>query len=80
MKKSSASTYSQLPESPKITKALRHRFTNTKPIKQAEELSSAVTPPTQEMINRVNQIGREYPFCVYYKQNERSSLNWPAAR
>lgn len=27
------------------------------------------TPPTEEMVARLNAIGREYPFCAYVRQN-----------
>ena len=31
-------------------------------------------PPDEETINRLNAIAREYPFCVYFKQNDVSLL------
>lgn len=31
-------------------------------------------PPDEETISRLNAIAREYPFCVYYKQNDSSLL------
>lgn len=31
-------------------------------------------PPDEETISRLNAIAREYPFCVYFKQNGISLL------
>jgi hypothetical protein len=31
-------------------------------------------PPDEETISRLNAIAREYPFCVYFKQNDISLL------
>jgi hypothetical protein len=64
-------TYYLLDLSPKT---LPNDFTNRETTKQAEVLSLFVSPPTEEMINHLNRIGREYPFCVYYKQKMNDPL------
>jgi hypothetical protein len=49
-------------------------FTNLKIEKQSKDLlkpaARSTEPagrPTEEMINHLNRIGNEYPFCIYYK-------------
>jgi hypothetical protein len=52
---------------PTITKKfIRH--IKRKAEKRPEKLFRSVTPPSEEMIKRLNRIGQEYPFCVYHKQ------------
>lgn len=55
-------------------KTLPNDFTNRETTKQAEGFLLFVAPPTEEMINHLNSIGREYPFCVYYKQKMNDPL------
>ena len=31
-------------------------------------------PPSEEMVKRLNGIGREYPFCVNYKSKRHDPL------
>lgn len=33
-----------------------------------------VTPPTEEMVAKLNAMSREYPFCAYIKQRGSSML------
>ena len=73
MKKSST-TYSPLLELSAITKKLPRRLVNRKTTKQANELLNAAPPPTEEMINYLNCIGSQYPFCVYYKHKMNDPL------
>jgi hypothetical protein len=59
----------------RITKTLpNYFFKNQKATKQAETFSQPITPPTEEMINYLNRIGREYPFCVNNKQKVNDPL------
>lgn len=74
MKKSSASGYSPTLEMPHITKTLPRLINNRKPTQNADPLPSSTPPPTEEMISHLNRIGREYPFCVYYKQKVNDPL------
>ncbi len=32
------------------------------------------SPPDEETINKLNGIGHEYPFCVYYKEKNNDPL------
>lgn len=38
--------------------------------RQRRKQSLAPLPPTEETIARLNAIGKEYPFCVYYKEKD----------
>ena len=76
MKKSSATIYSPALELPVITRkfarrANRIRISSSAPV---EIVVNVVPPPTEEMIERLNQLGRQYPFCVYYKQKDHDPL------
>lgn len=31
-------------------------------------------PPDEEIIKRLNEIAREYPFCVFYKEKSHDPL------
>lgn len=31
-------------------------------------------PPSEETLNRLNGIGQQYPFCVYYKHKRNDPL------
>jgi len=75
MKKSSATIYSPSMELPVISRRITRRA-NRKRISSTsvENLSNAVPPPTEEAIARLNQLGRQYPFCVYYKQKDHDPL------
>lgn len=73
MKKSSASDYSPYLELPRITKTLPRHIIGKK-AKQPDQLPNVTPPPTEEMINKLNSIGREYPFCVYYKHRANDPL------
>lgn len=59
---------------PRITKTFLSNFINLKPTKQASALSKSVSPPTEEMVNHLNRIGQEYPFCVNNKQRMNDPL------
>jgi hypothetical protein len=75
MKKSSATVFSPTMELPAITKKFTRHFNPRKVSKHADEKSpNGVPPPSEEMISHLNQIGQEYPFCVYYKQKLNDPL------
>lgn len=74
MKKSPATGYSPALDMPRITRSFRNDFKDRKTTKQAEGLSKSIAPPTEEMIDLLNRIGQEYPFCVYYKQKVNDPL------
>jgi hypothetical protein len=60
---------------PRITKTLPNDyFINQRKAQQAETLLQPVARPTDEMINYLNRIGHEYPFCVNNKQKMNDPL------
>ena len=61
-------------ELPAITKKITRRITRRKAGRQADTISTIVPPPSEEHIVKLNQIGQEYPFCVYYKQKVNDPL------
>ena len=68
-------TFSPSSEPPRLTKTLPNDFfINQRKTKQVEALSQSVTRPTEEMINYLNHIGHEYPFCVNNKQKMNDPL------
>ncbi|WP_133055363.1 hypothetical protein [Niastella koreensis] len=75
MKKSSATIYSPAMELPVISRRLIRRANRTRiSSTTVENLSNAVPPPSEEEIHRLNQLGKQYPFCVYYKQKDHDPL------
>lgn len=60
---------------PRIIKTLPNDyFINQRKTKQGETLLQSVARPTEEMINYLNRIGHEYPFCVNNKQKMNDPL------
>jgi hypothetical protein len=57
-----------------LRKALPAAFSNQKTTKKGEGLSNEYVRPTEELISRLNRIGQEYPFCVYYKEKTNDPL------
>lgn len=39
-----------------------------------KKLNSIPPPPNEETVNKLNDIGQEYPFCVYYKTRNNDPL------
>ena len=39
-----------------------------------KKLNPVPPPPNEETINKLNGIGQEYPFCVYYKTRNNDPL------
>jgi hypothetical protein len=54
---------------PSISRTLKHYHRNTKKRHEKRKL----VQPTEETVDRLNDIGKTYPFCVYY----RPQLNDP---
>jgi hypothetical protein len=75
MKKSSATIYSPAMELPVISRRITRRANRIRiNSTSVENLSNVVKPPTEETIERLNQLGKQYPFCVYYKQKDHDPL------
>jgi histone H3/H4 len=75
MKKSSATIYSPAMELPVISRRLtrranRNRISST----SVEELTNVVPPPSEETIERLNHLAKQYPFCVCYKAKDHDPL------
>ncbi len=52
----------------KVSRSVREQLTGTLQIQQSGLTEvRKVPPPSEEMVNRLNALGREYPFCVINK-------------
>ncbi|WEK38100.1 MAG: hypothetical protein P0Y53_11385 [Candidatus Pseudobacter hemicellulosilyticus] len=51
----------------------REQVTNT-PTPVFMSAPEAKGPPTEEFVANLNAMGREYPFCVLFRQNNLSIL------
>ena len=75
MKKLSATIYSPAMELPVISRRLTRRARRIKiNSTSVENLTNTVPPPTEDTLERLNQLGMQYPFCVYYKQKDHDPL------
>jgi hypothetical protein len=73
MEKSPASLSPSL-DQPSIKKALTNdSFSKHKIIKQAQA-SQSITSSSEDIIDYLNRIGHEYPFCVNNKQKINDPL------
>ena len=54
---------------PRLTTTLKHYRRSTKDSKETEPVQ-----PTEEVIDRLNIIGKTYPFCVYYRPQVNDPL------
>jgi|GEM_PF-4615365 hypothetical protein len=55
---------------PKINRTLKdfqRDKKNAEPVKKTEQ-------PTEEMVHRLNDIGKSYPFCVYFRHQVNDPL------
>ena len=57
-------------QSPSITKTLKNYHRDEK--KQVN--GPKPVQPTEEIVDRLNDIGKTYPFCVYYRQQKNDPL------
>ena len=75
MKKSSAIVFSPTVELRAITKKFTRHYKNRKVSLEAEKITNTIPPPpSKEVIEQLNRIAQEYPFCVYYKQKVNDPL------
>ena len=78
MKKSSATMFSPAMELPVITKRFTRRSKRRKLGRNAgtafEPQPHIVPPPGEELIETLNRIGQEYPFCVCFKAKAHDPL------
>lgn len=74
MKKTSATMYSPALELPAITRKFTRRLNKRKISKEPVKSEEKVSPPSEEIIEQLNRIAQEYPFCVYYRQKVNDPL------
>jgi hypothetical protein len=74
MKKATVMPPAALLELPQISKIPSVPFSYRKTSKQVEGLPNGYLRPTEELICHLNSIGREYPFCAYYKEKANDPL------
>ena len=46
----------------------------TRKTRRSETLSEAIPPPTEKTIIELNNLGKQYPFCVNFKQKRHDPL------
>ncbi|WP_207513463.1 hypothetical protein [Longitalea luteola] len=74
MKKTSATIYSPALELPAITRKYTRRLNKRRISEEPVKLANKVSPPSEEVIQQLNRIAQEYPFCVYYRQKVNDPL------
>ena len=74
MKKSLVTRYAPTVQLARITKTIPRYLDQRKNAKKIEQLPTLTPPPTEEMVNQLNRIGMEYPFCIYYKAKSYDTL------
>jgi hypothetical protein len=50
------------------------RSTITRKIRRSRTLPEAVPSPTEKTISELNNLGKQYPFCVNFKQKRHDPL------
>ena len=50
------------------------QFTNRRTTRNARRGQNIVPPPTEELVNQLNQLGKQHPFCVNYKHKSHDPL------
>jgi hypothetical protein len=49
-------------------------ITDLKKVRRVERSSNRILPPTEETISKLNKLGKQYPFCVNFKQKIHDPL------
>jgi len=49
------------------------RISRRKPIRKLSS-SPPPPPPNEETVKKLNRIGHQYPFCVYYREKNHDPL------
>lgn len=44
------------------------------PSKSKKLIRSAVPPPDEESLRKINEVARQYPFCIYYREKNNDPL------
>lgn len=70
MRKASAHFTAPGSQPPSIAKTLKHYHRNKKkPLDEKKPVE-----PTEDIVDRLNDIGKTYPFCVYYRPQTNDPL------
>lgn len=64
----------QVKAQPPLLQSIIKRSTSTRKERQAQNTVSVVQPPTEETICELNNLGKQYPFCVNFKQKRHDPL------
>jgi hypothetical protein len=56
-------------QAPRLSKTLKHYRHNIK-----KTIEKKPVHPTEEIVDRLNDIGKTYPFCVYYRPQNNDPL------
>ncbi|HEY8895539.1 MAG TPA: hypothetical protein VIM79_12015 [Niastella sp.] len=60
-------------QSPSLHSLIKSSVANRKE-RRTQQSSATVKTPTEETINELNNLGKEYPFCVNFKQKRHDPL------
>ncbi|MCS3797359.1 hypothetical protein [Niastella sp. OAS944] len=50
------------------------RSASTRKDRRSQSSVNDVKPPTEEIINELNNLGKQYPFCINFKQKRHDPL------
>jgi hypothetical protein len=70
MRKTTSRMLAPVLQPPSISKTLKHYRRNSKKATSEKKPEQ----PTEETIHRLNNIGKTYPFCVYYRPQTNDPL------
>ena len=54
--------------------SLIKRSVSTRKERQTQPSPTLLKPPTEETISELNNLGKQYPFCVNFKQKRHDPL------
>lgn len=55
-------------------KSLIKRSVSTRKERQINKSSDEMEPPTDETLSELNNLGKQYPFCINFKQKRHDPL------
>jgi hypothetical protein len=74
MKNTSVKTRSRSSQLIITSDYITKNVTDLKKVRRSERSSNRVLPPTEETISTLNKLGKQYPFCVNFKQRPHDPL------
>jgi hypothetical protein len=69
MRKTSSHVATPGLQAPRLSKTLKQYRHNIK-----KTIEKKPVQPTEEIVDRLNDIGKTYPFCVYYRPQNNDPL------